>query len=330
MEPLDFPKHTDRMVDQAGLVRGDFLAAQSAQVVACRAERDRADVVRRARFQAQGKLLPSGQRLRHLPHHLAAEITGGEHLERLARAAKRTDTRARHHLVAGKSQVVDAQIRDVDHAMAHDLRAVEHEQGARVMGHLGESFDGGHGAEHVRAPRHRDDLHLPIGEQLRITRLIKIALGGEPGNAEIGTRGRTRLLPGNIVGVVLHKAHHDGIVGPEHMSQAAGNHVQAVGRAAREHHARRIGRADEAGDRIPRVLKCIGRGVRQVMHPTMHVRVARPIVLRNSGKHLFGNLRRRRVVQVHERMAMNLLSQNREILAYAFHIHVRHPFHPCV
>ena len=210
--------------------------------------------------------------------------------------------------------------------MAHDLRAVEHEQGARIMGHLGKPLHGGHGAEHVRASRHRDDLHLPVGEQLRIMCLIEVALGGKPGDAEVGACGKTRLLPGNVVGVVLHDAHHDGIVWPEFVRQAAGNHVQAVGRAAREHHARRIRRADEAGDRFPRTLECVSRGVRQVMHPAMHVRVACPIVLSNSGKHLFGNLRRRRVVQVHERMAVNLLSQNREILTYALHIHVRHPF----
>ena len=264
--------------------------------------------------------------MRHLPHHLAAEIAGGKHLERVARAAKRADARASHHLVARKGQEVDTEIRDIDHAMAHDLRAVEHEQGARIMGHLGKPLHGGHGAEHVRAPRHRDDLHLAIGEQLRVMGLIEVALGGEPSDAEVGAFGKTRLLPGNIVGVVLHKAHHDGIVWPELVRQAAGHHVQAVGRASREHHARRIGRADKAGNRLPSMLKRVGRGMRQIMHPAMHVRVARPIVLGNSGEHLFGNLRRRRVVQIHERMAVNLLFQNREILTYAFHIHVRHPF----
>lgn len=135
--------------------------------------------------------------------------------------------------------------------MAHDLRAVEHEQGARIMGHLGKPLHGGHGAEHVRAPRHRDDLHLAIGEQLRVMGLIEVALGGEPSDAEVGACGKTRLLPGNIIGVVLHKAHHDGIVGPEHVRQAAGHHVQAIGRAACKHHARRIGRADQSGQPSP-------------------------------------------------------------------------------
>ena len=50
MESLDFPKHADRMVDQLGLVRCNLLATQSAQVVTCRAECDRTDVVRCARL----------------------------------------------------------------------------------------------------------------------------------------------------------------------------------------------------------------------------------------------------------------------------------------
>ena len=50
MKPLDFPENAGRMVDQIGLIRCDLLATQSAQIVACRAECDRADVVRRARL----------------------------------------------------------------------------------------------------------------------------------------------------------------------------------------------------------------------------------------------------------------------------------------
>ena len=50
VESLDFPKHADRMVDQLGLVRCNLLATQSAQVVTCRAECDRTDVIRCARL----------------------------------------------------------------------------------------------------------------------------------------------------------------------------------------------------------------------------------------------------------------------------------------
>ncbi len=325
MKPLDFPQRIHRMFHKRGFVGRDVLAADRVQIVARSTEGDRAHVVRRARLQAQGKLLPGGARSRHLVDHLAPEVARFEQLERLARAGKRTDSRARHHLVSGKRQVIDAKLRDVDHAVTHDLCAVEHEQGARGVGHLGEFPHGVHGAEHVRAAGHRDDLHPPVRQKFREPIEVDIARVGEPGHAEFGAGGKARLLPGNVVRVVLHPAHHDCVSRAKQVLKPAGYHVQAVGRTAREDDAFVLGSPDEAGHRRARLLKGVGGHMGQVVHPAVHVRVARPVVVHDDGKHLVGHLRRRRVVQVHQRVPVHLLAQNREVLPYAFHIHSRHP-----
>ena len=153
MEPLDFPKHACRMVDQLGLIRCNLLATQSAQVVACRAERDRADVIRRAASGAGGSSSQVVSACVTFPTISPPKSRGKA--SRARRACRRAPMPPAIILWPGREVDTGS---DIDHSMAHDARAVSTRWGAPSWAILASLFTGVTVPRTFEAPRHRDDL----------------------------------------------------------------------------------------------------------------------------------------------------------------------------
>ena len=71
---------------------------------------------------------------------------------------------------------------------------------------------------------------------------------------------------------------------------------------------------------FPRAFVSLGRLVGEIMQPAMHVGVLRGVGLLQPIEHRARLLRRGGVVEVDERLAVNLLGQNREIRPDAAHV----------
>ena len=100
------------------------------------------------------------------------------------------------------------------------------------------------------------------------------------------------------------------------IAEGGGEQVQAGGRTGGHHDLllafRGVG-ADQSRNLGARILESRGRARRQLMRPTVHAGVDRAVELGFRIDHALRLLRGRRGVQIHERMPVYLLIQNREL-----------------
>ncbi len=94
-----------------------------------------------------------------------------------------------------------------------------------------------------------------------------------------------------------------------------GDEVDRLGGVAREHDLVRVGDADEPGDLGARLLVLGRRLLADRVDPAMDVRVVLAVVGVHRLEHGARLLRRRRGVEVHQRVPVDLLVQDREVVA---------------
>ena len=81
-----------------------------------------------------------------------------------------------------------------------------------------------------------------------------------------------------------------------------------------------VGRIEEAADGLSRRLVRVGRASAQRMHTAMDVGVLFDVVVHERIEHRLRLLRRRGVVEIDERLAVDALPQDREIPPNGCHI----------
>ena len=123
-------------------------------------------------------------------------------------------------------------------------------------------------------------------------------------------------LPGDEVRVVLELGDHDGVAGAE-ILEAPGvrDEVDRLGRAAREDHLALGRRVEEGSDRAAGALVALRRALGQPVDAAMDVRVLVLVERAHPVEHLARLLRRRRRVEIRERLAVDLLLEEREVRA---------------
>ena len=71
---------------------------------------------------------------------------------------------------------------------------------------------------------------------------------------------------------------------------------------------------------MPRALVTLGRLLAQAENTPMNIRILFGIILRQGIDHSQRLLRRRRVIQIRERLAVDLFPEDREVFSYLFYI----------
>jgi hypothetical protein len=131
-------------------------------------------------------------------------------------------------------------------------------------------------------------------------------------------------LPGHDVGVVLHLGGDDLVALGEAVARpGVGEEVEALGGGLREDDAPRAGRPDELGNLAPGTLVEDGGSLPQGVHRAVHIRVVLLVEALQLVDDLARLLRGGGVVQIGERLAVDLLVENGKVLANLSCVHGR-------
>ena len=103
-----FREALDRVCGKLRIMRENFGAPDSFDVINRGRESDRAGNIGSARLESMRRLLERAFFQRHAHDHLAAAVPGREGIENLRAAIKRADAGGRAHFVAGENQKIAA------------------------------------------------------------------------------------------------------------------------------------------------------------------------------------------------------------------------------
>ena len=165
-----------------------------------------------------------------------------------------------------------------------------------------------------------DDLRL-LGDDLVDVGQVEPAVVGEAEPLQLRAGALREQLPRHDVGVVLHlrdddlglAVHAVGLVGP---AEHVGHEVERLGGVLGEDHLVAARRVDERGDLVAGALVQRRGLLGEHVHAAVDVGVVLLVVLAERVEHLARLLRGRRVVQVHELLAVvDQAVQDREVLA---------------
>ena len=125
-------------------------------------------------------------------------------------------------------------------------------------------------------------------------------------------------MPRHDIGVVLHDREHDLVAGLDALAaERIGDEIDRLGGVAGEDDLFLAPGIEEGRDFLARALVGLGRLVGEIMQAAMHIGVLRRIGLVQAVEHGARLLRRGRVVEIDQRLAINLHRQDRKIRADA-------------
>src|SRR5271166_2121727 len=121
-------------------------------------------------------------------------------------------------------------------------------------------------------------------------------------------------MPGYDVRVMLHDAENDLVARADILqSIARRGKIDRLGRGAREYDLLGSGRVQETSHALPRRLIGLGGGIGEIMQPSMDIGVFVLIRMSNSIEDGLRLLRGGGIVQIHERLAVGPLREDRKV-----------------
>ena len=128
-------------------------------------------------------------------------------------------------------------------------------------------------------------------------------------------------VPRHDIGMVLHDGEHDLVARLDTLAaEGIGDEIDGFCGVAREDDLFLARGIEEAAHLLACVFVGFGRGVGQIMQPAMHVRVFSGVGVAQPVEHRLGLLRRGGVVEINERLAINLHGEDRKIRADALDV----------
>jgi hypothetical protein len=125
-------------------------------------------------------------------------------------------------------------------------------------------------------------------------------------------------VPGHDVRVVLHDREHDLVARLDALAaKRIGDEVDRLGGVARENDFLVPGGIEERAHLFARALIGLGRGIGEVVQAAMHIGIFGGVGALDAVEHGARLLRRSRIVEIDERLAVDLHRQDRKILADA-------------
>ncbi len=158
-------------------------------------------------------------------------------------------------------------------------------------------------------------------EQLFVLVEEKFALVADGHNAQHRAGLLAEHLPGHDVRVMFHRGDNDLIAGVQvGAAPTLRDEVDALGGTANEDDFARLGRAEEAAYLLTCLLVSAGGTLTQQMDGTMNVGVVVAVVVLQGVEYRLRLLRGGRVVEIDEWLTVNLLAEDRKILADVHHV----------
>ena len=182
------------------------------------------------------------------------------------------------------------------------------------MGKTYHVFHGIYRTQHVRHVSHAYQPR-PLIEQFFVFFLYEHALIGHGNDAQTDTTAFTQQLPRHDIRVMLHFGDDDLITLVQQFAERGCHQIDALrGAACKDDFAHLVG-PDEAAHAVASLFHTFGHLLRQVVHPTMDVGVHCHIQFALGVNDTLRLLRRGRVVEIHQRFAVDLRIEYLEIFS---------------
>ena len=313
-EAVDSRQAAGGVVQEFVLVGGDPLPAEGRDVVERCPEADRVGDVGRAGLEL-GRWLGVGRVGEgHILDHVAATLPGRERPLSFLRHEHGADAGGAEDLVAREHVEVAADPPHVHRKVRHALGPVDEHAGAAGLRHAGHQLHRQDRAEAVGGVRDRDHLR-ERREELRVGLEDHVAAVVDRHHADHGAGSLGHHLPGHDVGVVLEFREHDLVAAGKARGEDIGAEVDPLGAAPHVDDLVGAVGTQEVGDRLPGVLVGVGRPGGERVGPAVDVGVVVGVEVGDRVDHRLRLLRGRGVVEPGERLAVNLLVQDREVAA---------------
>src|ERR1043166_3918876 len=319
-DALDGGDSFGRVPQKLLLVREGGVAVERVQVVNRRAESDLRGDGGRAGLELVGDGGVGAALERDGANHRAAAEERVHLLQKLGPAVEDAAPGGREHLVAGDAVEVAAQVLHVNLDMRSALRAVNEDGDAQLVRARRNLLDGVDRAERVRDVADADELRALAEERVELVEqeFARVVHRDDP---EARALLLAEHLPGDEVRVVLHLGDDDLVTLSDELAPVAvHDEVDGLGDAAHEDALARLARVQEPSRLLARALVGRGRLLAQVVDAAVYVRVLLAQVFRAALDDDARNLRRGRVVEVDERLAVHRLGENGEVFADALHV----------
>ena len=199
-------------------------------------------------------------------------------------------------------------------AVGQSLGAVDDHAGIYGVRPFGQLRNGVYGSERIRYVVECQQLRLGVNQALGLVK-IQASVGQNRNVAQRRPRVLGQHLPRNQVAVVLQLAHHDLVARAKQAAEPVRHQIDRTRRARRiNDFVLKLG-VHQPLQLAARRLKGICRTLAQRMHPAVHVAVDLPVVVHDRIDHRLRLLCRRRIIQIHQRLAVHLLVEDGKFLA---------------
>ena len=205
--------------------------------------------------------------------------------------------------------------------MNNSLTTIDHNVRSRNVSLLNNRLKVGTCAECIRRLRNGNQTSSLIEQLIQLlhhqaTAIVK----GQDTNLRPLALGHQ--LPGHDIGVVLHLADDDIItLAQESLAPSVGNGIYRSGSARREDNLLALGSTYKHTHALARLLVELGSLLRKTMHATVDIGILLTMQTIHSLDNALGLLRRSTTIEVDERLAVHLATENREIVTYGIYIH---------
>ncbi len=314
-KPGDAGKRALRPLQQRALVLRDGVPAKALHEVDRSGQAHRASDVRSAGLETGWRIGVGGAFEADAADHVAAALIRRHRGQHLGAAPEHTDAGGAVELVTGENIEVATQRLHVHRQMRHGLRAIDQHRHAACMGKLRHARHIVDGAQYVRDMG--DGQHARARpEQLRQGLQVERAVVADRRHAQFGTGGIAHHLPGHDVGMVLHRRHQHLVAGLQaRPCVALCDQIDRFGGATHEHDLVGAAGVDKGRNLLPRGLEGVGGALRQRMDAAVDVGVIAQFEGAHGVEHGQRFLRRRRIVQIHQRLAVHRLGEDGEMIA---------------
>ena len=123
-------------------------------------------------------------------------------------------------------------------------------------------------------------------------------------------------MPGHDIGMMLEDREHDLVaLADHHAAEGLRHQVDGLGGIAGEDDLVLGRRVDEPADTFARILESLGRGIGEIVQAAMDIGIVLVHRLAHALEHRLGLLGGSRIVEIDQRLAVDLARQDREVAA---------------
>ena len=312
------------------LVLANLFHADACQVINGDAKTDRFGDVGRAGLEFVRQIVVDGVVEPDFLDHFATTHERRHGFQERAFAVENAAGGRAAHLVAAEHEEVGVERLYVHAHVRNALRAIDEHQRALLVGGVSDLADGIDRAEDVGLLRDRDQLGAAGEKGVQVPK-IQCALIGEFDAFDDGAGLFADLIPRHGVAVVFHPRQEDLVAFLEiGACPGVGDKIDGFGGAAGEDDAVGRGRVDEFGELLAGAFVLARGALGEGVDAAMDVRVVALVIIVQRLDDDARLLRGGGVVEINQRLAVDLLPQDRKVVTDFFQFNRIENFDHCL